>query len=109
MTNPFRPYKSDYGTNSEYSELVLGLQPEKHHCTVKPYPEVKLTKQQEWDNLGFIGQTLLRILYFTLVVPTGVGPFAIIMLITLPFSPKANIRSLKGIGRIIDVKQTVYS
>lgn len=109
MTSTFRPYKSDYGTDSEYSELVLGLQPELHHCTVKPYPEANLTKQQEWENLGFIGQTFLRILYFSLIVPAGLGPYVIFMFLTMPFSPKANLRSLRGIGKIIDVKHTIYT
>jgi hypothetical protein len=57
-----RLFKSDYGTNSEYSELVLGLQPELLHAYVEPKPT-------KWATLSVIEKTLLRVVWLSCGFP----------------------------------------
>jgi hypothetical protein len=65
-----RTFRSDYATDSEYSELVLSLQPELHHAYVEPKPT-------NWDKLGFIEKLLLRVLWVGCGLPL-IGVFLII-------------------------------
>ncbi|AGF91123.1 hypothetical protein S-CBP2_0006 [Synechococcus phage S-CBP2] len=70
-----RTFRSDYGTSSEYAELVLSLQPHLHRGYVEPNPT-------NWGTLHPLAKLAIRIAWLS-----GAGP--ILTLGVLISGPKA--------------------